>query len=104
METNHLTVVYYKNQETMLAWRDRWAKQGGSFFRTARPLEDLRDLKQIMDWREIEFSQRYRKGWAIRAHERIYGKPQKKVVNLNQMRFARERRQNACRALSATTL
>ena len=77
-ETNHLTFLYYKNQDAVAAWRDRWAKQGGSFFRTARPLADLRDVVSIMSWREIEFLAKAKSGWARRAHERIHGKPQKK--------------------------
>jgi hypothetical protein len=100
MDTNHLTDSYYKNQLAIAAWRDRWAKQGGSFFRTARPLEDLRDMCQILAWREIEFVAKYKRGWAMRAHERIYGKPQKKVVNLAAVRFSRERRQAITRTAS----
>jgi hypothetical protein len=92
MDTNHLTFVYYKNQQAVAAWRDRWAKQGGSFFRTARPLADQRDMKQILDWREIEFLARAKRGWAARAFACMNGKPQKKVVNLAAVRFARERR------------
>jgi hypothetical protein len=95
METNHLTFLYYKNQLAISRWRSKWSMQGGSFFRTARPLADLRDMKQILDWREIEFLAKAKRGWATRAHQRLPNKPQKKVVNLTLVRFSRERRQKA---------
>jgi hypothetical protein len=98
---NHLDWFYYKNQDSRARWYVRWAHQGGSFFYPAHSLKDLRSDRELERWRSIQMFARARRDYARRLHEARYP-PKKagskdKVVNLNAVRFSRERRQTVSR-------
>lgn len=78
-----LSFTYYRNQENKARWYWRWAKQGGSFFTTARDLRDLRNAEDLRRWRTIEFKRRR------------LGKKARKVVNLAAWRIDRARQVGA---------
>lgn len=78
-----LSFTYYRNQENKARWYWRWAKQGGSFFTTARDLRDLRNAEDLRRWRHIEFKRRR------------LGKKARKVVNLAAWRIDRARQVGA---------
>jgi len=78
-----LSLTYYRNQENKARWYWRWAKQGGSFFTTARDLRDLRNAEDLRRWRTIEFKRRR------------LGKKARKVISLAAWRINRARRRSA---------
>lgn len=47
-----------RNSLNRARWAWRWAQQGGTYFTTARPLQDLRNDEDLKRWREIEFKRR----------------------------------------------
>lgn len=65
-----LPFTYYRNQENKARWYWRWAKQGGSFFTTARDLRDLRNAEDLRRWRTIEFKRR-QTGLSKRSHAKV---------------------------------
>jgi len=78
-----LSFTYYRNQENKARWYWRWAKQGGSFFTTARDLRDLRNAEDLRRWRTIEFKRRR------------LGKKARKVISLAAWRIDRARQVGA---------
>lgn len=75
-----LSFTYYRNQENKARWYWRWAKQGGSFFTTARDLRDLRNEEDLSRWRKTEFKLRHTP------------KSKRKIINLAAVRIARAAR------------
>lgn len=43
-----------RNSLNRARWAWRWAQQGGTYFTTARPLQDLRNDDDMVRWRKIE--------------------------------------------------
>lgn len=72
--------LYYRNQENRARWAWRWVKQGGSFFTTARDLQDLRNEEDLSRWRKTEFKLRHTP------------KSKRKIINLAAVRIARAAR------------
>lgn len=45
-----------RNSLNRARWAWRWAQQGGTYFTTARPLQDLRNDDDMARWRKIEYT------------------------------------------------
>jgi len=45
-----------RNSLNRARWAWRWARQGGTYFTTARPLQDLRNDDDMARWRKIEYT------------------------------------------------
>lgn len=81
---NVTTFLHMHNALRRAQWAIRWARQGGSRFWHARPLEDLRNEDDLRRYRVIEGKRRHVK--------RCRGR-KAKVINMAHARFERVRQQ-----------